>query len=540
MHRSVPSKQQTRMESSHLLRSILARAVGQPNSRLSSMARSFASLETPVKIEEAQIQAVGANKRGRSKRVANKNERFSPRTVSLLDIPGVGPKYEALLKAKGLSTVGSLHALHQAFKSDPQRMFDFIQEEVGIRNRGHVSLMVNFLSSHPNEGNPLPLSSSSSSPSSSPSSPSSSNGQLGSFGPQPKLTLSVEGNIGVGKSTFLNILQQEGRSQNLSVVPEPVEKWQNVGEGNVNLLLEFYQDPKRLAYTFQNYVFLTRVVQERDSYSQSMTRLLERSVFSDRMIFVRAVHKSKCLSDTELAIYDSWFSPILSTLPTLVPNGFIYLRAGPETCHRRMTHRGRSEENKVPLDYLSDLHSNHEDWLWSGGDSASTSKQLYIPRTGQAFVNPHPSGLNPALHPPPQGSTKIQILDPAAGSSGGFVIPKVPQELRNSLRILDQSKAHMIPQLHLIPALVLDYDQDVDIDRDMDYRRHIANQVELYTGYVRKFTEARAGAVLNSLTEKDRAFNGYYLQDDKGQILYTSPNWHLLSHAPAHAATARQ
>lgn len=47
----------------------------------------------------------------------------------------------------------------------------------------------------------------------------------------------------------------------LQVVPEPVDKWQNVGKGKVNLLMEFYKAPERFAYTFQNYVFLTRVVQ---------------------------------------------------------------------------------------------------------------------------------------------------------------------------------------------------------------------------------------------------------------------------------------
>ena len=34
--------------------------------------------------------------------------------------------------------------------------------------------------------------------------------------------------------------------------------------------------------------------------------LLDRSVFSDRMVFVRAVHEAKWMSDLELNIYDSW------------------------------------------------------------------------------------------------------------------------------------------------------------------------------------------------------------------------------------------
>lgn len=48
--------------------------------------------------------------------------------------------------------------------------------------------------------------------------------------------------------------------------------------------------------------------QERDTYgSSSKARILERSVFSDRMVFVRAVKASGDLQDHELAIYDAWF-----------------------------------------------------------------------------------------------------------------------------------------------------------------------------------------------------------------------------------------
>ena len=47
------------------------------------------------------------------------------------------------------------------------------------------------------------------------------------------------------------------------------------------------------------------LLQERE-FPQSDLRLLERSVFSDRMVFVRAVHESKYMSDLELNVYNSW------------------------------------------------------------------------------------------------------------------------------------------------------------------------------------------------------------------------------------------
>ena len=50
-------------------------------------------------------------------------------------------------------------------------------------------------------------------------------------------------------------------------------------------------------------------MQERDSYmsmSNKMCRLLERSVFSDRMVFVRAVHAAKFMNDTEVGGFFVW------------------------------------------------------------------------------------------------------------------------------------------------------------------------------------------------------------------------------------------
>lgn len=78
---------------------------------------------------------------------------------------------------------------------------------------------------------------------------------------------------------------------------------------------------------------------------------------------MRAVHEAKWMSEMEISIYDSWFDPVVSSLPGLVPDGFIYLRASPDTCHKRMMMRKREEESGVSLDYLRGLHEKHESWL---------------------------------------------------------------------------------------------------------------------------------------------------------------------------------
>jgi hypothetical protein len=96
-------------------------------------------------------------------------------------------------------------------------------------------------------------------------------------------------------------------------------------------------------------------------------------------VFVRAVHEAKWMNEMEISIYDSWFDPVVSSLPGLIPDGFIYLRASPDTCHKRMMLRKRSEEGGVSLDYLQGLHEKHESWLFpskGGGRGVLSVSQL--------------------------------------------------------------------------------------------------------------------------------------------------------------------
>ena len=78
---------------------------------------------------------------------------------------------------------------------------------------------------------------------------------------------------------------------------------------------------------------------------------------------MRAVHEAKWMNEMEISIYDCWFDDVVSALPGVVPDGFIYLTAIPDTCHKRMMLRKRAEEGGVSLKYLQDLHEKHESWL---------------------------------------------------------------------------------------------------------------------------------------------------------------------------------
>lgn len=175
-------------------------------------------------------------------------------------------------------------------------------------------------------------------------------------GSKARFTVCVEGNIGSGKSTLLNHFSQFSDVEGFQ---EPVQKWQDV-KGN-NLLALMYEDPKRWAHTFQAYVQMTMVEQHLHP-CQAPVKLLERSLYSGRHCFVENLYQSGKMANAEYTVYCEWFKIITQNLDVGV-DLIVYLRTDPELLHARIKQRARSEEQAIPLQYLKDLHTLHEEWL---------------------------------------------------------------------------------------------------------------------------------------------------------------------------------
>jgi len=183
------------------------------------------------------------------------------------------------------------------------------------------------------------------------------------------IVLSVEGNIGAGKSTFLKILKKHFGEDSIEVLPEPVERWTNCR--GQNMLEAFYKNPERYAYTFQSFAFITRLMEQQKPQTKPI-RILERSGYSDRC-FAENAYKSGLMNEVEWAAYLEWWSFFAKSLPG-GPSGILYLWTEPETCHTRMSIRSRNEEKGVPIDYLKQLHEKHEMWLPKGQNIDSSGK----------------------------------------------------------------------------------------------------------------------------------------------------------------------
>ncbi len=186
----------------------------------------------------------------------------------------------------------------------------------------------------------------------------------------------VEGNIGSGKSTFLKMLKQY---LNIQMVLEPHEQWQSIGGEGDNLLDLFYKDPKRWAYSFQTYAFVSRImVQQSHARMQNYAvQVLERSVFSDRYCFAYNCYELGYMNALEWQLYQTWFSWLVDTYVPK-PDGFIYLRTKPEVCYERLQKRDRHEESSVSLDYINTIHQKHESWLIDKKDLSAQMEQIPI------------------------------------------------------------------------------------------------------------------------------------------------------------------
>ena len=168
--------------------------------------------------------------------------------------------------------------------------------------------------------------------------------------------ISVEGNIGSGKTTFLNMFAKE--VENVEVLMEPVTMWQDVN--GHNLLSLMYEDPGRHTFAFQMYAILTTIKQKINSGTKD--KIVER--LGGGKCFIELSYQMGTLNDIEYSILTHWIEHLKNSCGfDLSPDIIIYLKTEPETAYERIVKRNRPEEKGITLDYITKLHILHEEWL---------------------------------------------------------------------------------------------------------------------------------------------------------------------------------
>ena len=174
--------------------------------------------------------------------------------------------------------------------------------------------------------------------------------------------ITLDGNIGVGKSTFLELVRAQ--CPEVLVVQEPVDMWANLKNEKGESLLElFYKDKRRWSYTFQNAAVLTRVQFLKEALAAAEPGkiiLTERSVLTDRHVFAALLRDQGYMDDLEGSLYDMWFDTFAKDLPVA---GIVYITTSPTVAAERIQRRGRDGEQGMDLAYLNALNRQHQAWI---------------------------------------------------------------------------------------------------------------------------------------------------------------------------------
>ena len=106
---------------------------------------------------------------------------------------------------------------------------------------------------------------------------------------------SIEGNIGAGKSTLIDILKQKlYNDDSIIFVSEPLDMWQTIQDENgVNMLTKFYEDQDKYAFSFQVMAFATRLLKMKNEMKRKPNAkiiICERSLEADYNIFAKMLH----------------------------------------------------------------------------------------------------------------------------------------------------------------------------------------------------------------------------------------------------------
>lgn len=167
--------------------------------------------------------------------------------------------------------------------------------------------------------------------------------------------MGLAGNIGVGKTTFTEII-----STNLEWSPY----YESVDDNPY--LEDFYDDMSRWSFNLQIYFLHKRFQAHFDMSHSNGGVIQDRTIYEDVEIFARNLFKMGFMNDRDWANYRDLFKVMTSYLRK--PDLIIYLKASTDTLLTRIAGRSRDYEKTIDPEYLHSLNIAYNRWVESIND----------------------------------------------------------------------------------------------------------------------------------------------------------------------------
>ena len=159
--------------------------------------------------------------------------------------------------------------------------------------------------------------------------------------------ITIEGNIGVGKTTFSKMLAEE---LGYRIVLEEF--------ADNPFLPKFYNHPERYAFSLELFFMAERYRQLGDLREQD---LFSKGIVSDYFFVKSKLFAENNLTDDELLLFNRLSDIALKNLPK--PDLIIYLHSDVKRLQENIKKRGRTYEQNISNDYLSDIQNKYFDFF---------------------------------------------------------------------------------------------------------------------------------------------------------------------------------
>ena len=162
--------------------------------------------------------------------------------------------------------------------------------------------------------------------------------------------IGIAGNIGVGKTTFSEIISKHFGWQ---------AYYESVGDNPY--LNDFYGDMGRWSFNLQVYFLQYRFADQMEIESVDSGVIQDRTIYEDVEIFAKNLYEMNHMSKRDWQTYHSLFVNMTQFLRK--PDLIIYLRASTDTLISRIKNRNRDFEKNISPEYLHSLNILYDKWI---------------------------------------------------------------------------------------------------------------------------------------------------------------------------------
>lgn len=160
----------------------------------------------------------------------------------------------------------------------------------------------------------------------------------------------VAGNIGVGKSTLVELLSKQ---MGWHPFYEPVAE--------NPYLADFYRDMPAWSFHSQIFFLTHRLRLQYDLLRFPGSVVQDRSIYEDAEVFANNLFLQGYINERDYRTYHALYRSLIEFLPA--PNLVIYLRSSVSTLVERIALRDRDFERTISPDYLEQLNVLYEKWI---------------------------------------------------------------------------------------------------------------------------------------------------------------------------------